>query len=182
MRYRTVTMTHYGFKEDLPAHMTACRLTDRSLPGIFDRRGQDYSRQASFSKEYYFFYGTLMDPKTLRKVLNLAEQRQLLPSKVLGYRCMLWGEYPALVQGSLNEPVHGMACEVQSSEEVKLLKSYETENYENFGCIIQFEDGTEAVGRTFVWAGDRGDLREGWFDLKDWKLNDLERNLTRGNG
>ncbi|RFU27666.1 hypothetical protein B7463_g8673, partial [Scytalidium lignicola] len=90
---------------------------------------------------------------------------------------MLWGEYPALVDGELGEQVHGMAYEVQTTEEAKRLEYYETEKYEVAQCVIKFEDGTEAVGKTFKWADDQADLKEGHFDLKDWKLTNLDRNM-----
>jgi len=161
---------------------TAASALDKELPEKAARQRQN--SPLPFSKEFYFFYGTLMDRKTLTRVLKLREQPELRPAKITGYHCMLWGEYPALVRadddGSLNndELVHGMAYEVQSPEDVGRLEAYETEYYENASCRIEFDDGREVAGRTFVWAGgdDTGELREGRsFDLKDWRLDNLER-------
>lgn len=45
------------------------------------------------------------------------------------------------------------------------------------GCIVEFEDGTEVVGNTFKWRGDKTELKEGLFNLKDWKINMLEREM-----
>ncbi|KFY79453.1 hypothetical protein V499_01582 [Pseudogymnoascus sp. VKM F-103] len=74
-------------------------------------------RKRAFSKEFHFFYGTLMDPQTLAKVLKLNNLPRLIPAKISGYHCKLWGECPALVGGEPDEPVYGMAYEVQSPEE-----------------------------------------------------------------
>lgn len=87
------------------------------------------SRIHAFSKEYHFFYGTLMDAQTLAKVLKLDSLPLLVPAKISGYHCKMWGDYPPLVGGEPDEPVHGMAYEVQLSEENELLQAYETDRY-----------------------------------------------------
>ncbi|KAH0535979.1 hypothetical protein FGG08_007116 [Glutinoglossum americanum] len=74
----------------------------------------------AFRKELYFFYGTLMDPATLVKALNLQDPPVLLPARIIGYCCMLWDQYPALLDGPLGATVHGMVYEAQSPEEVEL--------------------------------------------------------------
>ncbi|KFY10393.1 hypothetical protein V491_07669 [Pseudogymnoascus sp. VKM F-3775] len=135
------------------------------------------SRVRPFCKEFHFFYGTLMDPQTLAKVLKLDNLPSLIPARVSGYHCKLWGEYPALVGGEPDEPVYGMAYEIQSPEENELLQAYETDCYVRTGCIIEFEDGTEVTGNTFKWCGDKTELREGEFNLKDWKMDMLEREM-----
>lgn len=48
----------------------------------------DYDYNA-FRKEYYFFYGTLMDPSTLARVLQLPSRPQLYPAKIVGFSCKL---------------------------------------------------------------------------------------------
>ncbi|RFU24009.1 hypothetical protein B7463_g12329, partial [Scytalidium lignicola] len=164
-------------KTNIPLSLMARKFLDERLPDAIAHHRQEHPRHLSFCGEFYFFYGSLMDPETLRRVLKLQELPRLFPSKILGYHCMLWGEYPALIDGMLNEPVYGMAFEVQSPEDVTRLENYETKKYENTGCIIQFEDGTKVAGRTFVWAGDQAELKEGRFDLKDWKMDNLERNM-----
>jgi gamma-glutamylcyclotransferase (GGCT)/AIG2-like uncharacterized protein YtfP len=126
-----------------------------------------------FCKQLYFFYGTLADPATLAKVLNLPSQPVLRPAKVTGYRCMLWGPYPALIDDRFGGTVHGVVYEVQSPEKRKLLESYETDRYENAACQIVLEDDTNVVGRTFRWDGKKKDLVEGVFDLKAWQTNNL---------
>ncbi|OBT42037.1 hypothetical protein VE00_07447 [Pseudogymnoascus sp. WSF 3629] len=135
------------------------------------------SRVQAFRKKFHFFYGTLMDRQTLAKVLQLDNLPPLVPAKISGYHCKLWGEYPALVGGEPDEPVYGMAYEVQSPEENQLLQAYETDRYVRTGCIVEFEDGTEVIGNTFKWRGDKTELKEGDFSLKDWKMNMLEREM-----
>ena len=132
---------------------------------------------SAFCKEFHFFYGTLMDAQTLAKALKLNSLPVLVPAKISGYHCMLWGEYPALVGGEPDEPVYGMAYKVQSPEENELLEAYETDHYLRIGCIVEFEDGTEAIGNTFKWRGDKTELKEGEFNLKDWKMDQLEREM-----
>ena len=128
----------------------------------------------AFRKEYYFFYGTLMGPITLAKVLQLSARPQLYPAKIVGYSCKLWGPYPALVDGPPGAIVYGMAYEVQSSEEADRLQAYETDNYRPRGCRIKFQDGREFSGRVFRWSADSSILKEGVFDLKDWQMKNLE--------
>ncbi|KAI9864847.1 MAG: hypothetical protein M1813_002617 [Trichoglossum hirsutum] len=127
----------------------------------------------AFYKKFYFFYGTLMDPATLAKVLSRSDQPVLRPAKIIGYRYMMWGPYPALIDDRSGGMVHGVAYEVQSPEEVELLKAYETRRYYDTGCSITLEDGTRVSGRTFKWYGKRDDLREGVFSLEDWVAGKL---------
>lgn len=68
----------------------------------------------AFRKEFYFFYGTLMDPKTLAEALRLPMRPKIFPAKIIGYSCKLWGPYPALVDMPAGAIVHGVAYEVQS--------------------------------------------------------------------
>ena len=70
-----------------------------------------------------------------------------------------------------------MAYEVRSLEEVKLLEAYETNYYRKAACRIELEDGRQVRGRTFKWDAEEGDLKEGVFNLKDWKMNNLERDM-----
>ncbi|KAK2762699.1 hypothetical protein FQN54_000873 [Arachnomyces sp. PD_36] len=124
----------------------------------------------TFRKQFYFFYGTLMDHSTLATVLNLQDRPQLFPAKITGYRCMLWGPYPALLDGPQNSPIYGQAYEVQSQQDSERLAAYETDNYKTTSCLIELEDGRQVIGRTFKWNADTSLLREGSFDLKDWQM------------
>lgn len=95
-----------------------------------------YKSSQGFHKQFYFFYGSLMDSQMLEKVLQLGSRPELRPAKIIGYTCMLCGPYPALLDGDQGEAVYGMAYEVQSLEEKQRLEAYETDHYRNVGCLI----------------------------------------------
>lgn len=126
-----------------------------------------------FRPQYFFFYGSLMDAKQLRKVLQLDETPTLQPASIVGWDIMLWGQYPALVFKA-NTITHGMAYEVQKEEYVESLMRYETDAYRVKGCKIKLADGRELGGKTFIWNAGKESLKEGTFDLKDWQLEQLE--------
>jgi gamma-glutamylcyclotransferase (GGCT)/AIG2-like uncharacterized protein YtfP len=132
-----------------------------------------------FRAEYYFFYGTLMDPKTLARVLKLRHSPELVPARITGYSCKLWGPYPALVDGPCGNNVHGMAYMVQSPAEQQHLEIYETHHYKDRACMIKLKDGKNGekvvLGRTFVWNEDKSKLKEGIFDLQDWQKKNSEK-------
>lgn len=127
----------------------------------------------TFRKQFYFFYGTLMDSSTLAAVLKLQDRPRLFPAKIIGYQCMMWDQYPALLDGPQGAPIYGLAYEVQSREDSERLKVYETDNYKISSCLIEFQDGREVLGSTFKWDADKSLLKEGSFDLKDWQMNKL---------
>ena len=91
-----------------------------------------------------------MDPKTLAQVLRLPFRLTTQPAKIVGYSCKLWGPYPALVDNPPGAIVHGVAYEVQSSEEVGYLQAYEADSYRHRGCLIEFGDGREVAGKAFI--------------------------------
>jgi len=70
---------------------------------------------------------------------------------------MLWGQYPAPVQGPRGNYVDGMVCVV------------ETEVYSVSGVRLEM-DGQMVSGRMFVWAdADLRALEEGTWWLEEWK-------------
>ncbi|KAH8812221.1 hypothetical protein F5884DRAFT_784787 [Xylogone sp. PMI_703] len=155
-------------------------LVQYKSPKLADRtvcHGSEYP--LSFHKRFYFFYGSLIDPGTLKKVLGLHEWPRLFPGKITGYHCMIWGEYPVLLDGEPHEVVYGMAYEVTSLEAAERLEHYETTRYEVVWCDIEFEDGTQVAGKTFKWADDLAELKVGTFDLRDWKLDRLDRDALQ---
>jgi hypothetical protein len=111
-----------------------------------------------------------MDPATLANVLELDEPPKLQPAKLTSVRCKLWGPYPALLSGPCRSEVKGVALEVQSAEQVKRLKQYETRRYSINACSILLEDGPRVGGRAFYWWSqyDQDELREGVFDLEEY--------------
>ncbi len=116
----------------------------------------------------YFFYGSLMDGKRLSQVLDLVEEPETRPAHIMGFRCMLWGPYPALIW-SQGDIVHGVVYEVKSKEEARKLQHYETNLYRMRPCFLEYEDGTKRIGHTFIWNGEQAELTEGTFDLKAWQ-------------
>ena len=124
-----------------------------------------------YGKEPYFFYGTLMDPETLMKVLNLKERPELRPASIVGYHTKLWGLYPALFRGPCNAVVQGMVYEIHTQEQVQLLQDYETGRYVKTACRIKLDDGSSVYGRTFIWGeSNRDEVHEGVFDLKTYQM------------
>ena len=131
-----------------------------------------------FSKTYYFFYGTLKDPKILSHVLDTTiYPTSLRPAYVTGYVCELWGEYQALVDGAMDAVVEGVAYEVQNEEDAQRLASYETNAYRTAPCAITFiyeereKEPEKVLGKTFMYAGDPQALREKRWDRKLWMRN-----------
>lgn len=124
---------------------------------------------------YYFFYGTLRAPATLKRILDLPEEEEpeLRPAQIIGYALGKWGDYPALVDGEQGQVVSGSAYLVQSEEQAQKLAYYETRAYKVFPCRILFMDDKSpaaASGKTFMYAGDQKALLEQRFDRKLWAL------------
>lgn len=149
-------------------------LMARKFKAYYDARAGESEPEPTvvrkeFRKEHYFFYGSLMDPSTLMKVLRLRDQPKLVPAKITGFSCKLWGPYPALVDGPSGKVVYGMTYVVEKPSHQVLLEIYETNHYEHMRCRIELQDGREIHGRTFIWNADKDQLTEGVFDLEDWK-------------
>ncbi|KAI9775772.1 MAG: hypothetical protein M1839_000900 [Geoglossum umbratile] len=114
-----------------------------------------------------------MDLSTLTKVLGISYRPPTCPATVTGYKCKLWGQYPALVDEPLGETISGVAYEIQSQDEKTGLETYEGDSYALEGCLIKFENGTRMLGLTFKWKGDLGVLKDDSFDLRDWQTRDF---------
>lgn len=117
----------------------------------------------------FFFYGSLTDPSKLQEVLQLPSPPLLKPAKVKSYKIMLWGQYPALVDGPNDSYVDGMAYVVETEQHLQMLKDYETEVYSLTGIRIEM-GGKTVSGRTFEWAeDDLSALTEGTWSLEEWR-------------
>jgi hypothetical protein len=57
---------------------------------------------------------------------------------------------------------------VETKEQEKLLKCYETDVYRLRGIRIMI-DGEYVIGKTFEWADDPAELTEGTWPLEEWK-------------
>ncbi|PLB48233.1 hypothetical protein P170DRAFT_437899 [Aspergillus steynii IBT 23096] len=106
---------------------------------------------------WYFFYGTLADPGTLRLKLSLSEQPVLSRAVVRGGVIRMWGgKYKALIDGAESAVVEGWAYEIMSEEEEDQLRYYETDQYEVVRCEIDMMnwEGGRIKGLTFRFCGD----------------------------
>lgn len=103
----------------------------------------------------YFFYGTLAQPKVLKRVLELQDElnsSSLKPAYILGGKITSLGQYRALVNSS-NSRVDGHAFMVQSEDQERALRLYETNMYEVVRCdIILRGESVPVKGLTFRLA------------------------------
>jgi gamma-glutamylcyclotransferase (GGCT)/AIG2-like uncharacterized protein YtfP len=155
-------------------HHEISSMSRKFLSGRAFEPPQDFDSVISFRPQYFFFYGSLMDPMQLRNVLYLEEPPILQPATITGWEIKMWDKYPALV---FNHITHGMAYEVRKEEHVKYLTDYETEVYRVKGCMIKLAGGRELPGKTFIWNAGQELLKEGSFDLKEWQMEQLEKSL-----
>ena len=108
---------------------------------------------------YYFFYGTLKAPATLKRILDLPQEGkepELRPAQIIGYALNKRGDYPALVDSEQGQVFSGSAYLVQSGEQAQKLACYATRAYKVFPCRIRFmDDEAPAVvsGRTNTYQG-----------------------------
>jgi hypothetical protein len=117
-----------------------------------------------------------MDPLPLQEVLQLSAPLVLKPARVKSYKIMLWGQYPALVDGPNNGYVGGIAYVVETENQQKMLEHYETDVYSVEDIPITIE-GEEVFGRTFMWADEPTELIEGTWSLEEWK-NGVEEEMA----
>ncbi|CAI7570381.1 unnamed protein product [Penicillium discolor] len=95
-------------------------------------------------------------------------------ARVIGYEIKLWGPYPALLDGEPFHLVDGMTYEILSQTQLDQLAAYETDKYQPRPCLINLLNDDDSVEKTiegfaFMWDGQQDELREGTFDLKQWK-------------
>lgn len=125
-------------------------------------------------KVLYFFYGPLMDPTQLQRVLSLKDRpRSLKPAEIVRYHIQMWWPYPVLIDGPPGNVVKGMAYEVKGRENNDSLAHYETNNYKDRGRIIRLRRESKISGTTFEWVGDTEQLKDGRFDLRNWQMTHL---------
>ncbi|KAJ5795406.1 uncharacterized protein N7518_003946 [Penicillium psychrosexuale] len=119
----------------------------------------------------YFFYGSLQDQNLLIELLDLSHAPHLRPAYIEGYKCKLWGHYPALLSGDPVDTVTGAVYEVLTFDDAEKLAAYEGPSYTTVACSIRYADGespTQAEGYAFLFVGNTRDLSEGSFDFKLW--------------
>ncbi|KAI1460584.1 hypothetical protein F4805DRAFT_368836 [Annulohypoxylon moriforme] len=135
---------------------------------IVDLRVTYQNPALTFEPFYFFFYGSLQHPTVLKHVTRMRERQEpvLKPGSIKEWEMMMWSQYPALVPKEGSE-VKGMYWKCERIEDVSRLCMYETDAYRMEFCDITTEEG-EVIkdGRIFVSTFERGELREGSFDLK----------------
>ncbi|KAJ5112248.1 hypothetical protein N7532_000293 [Penicillium argentinense] len=156
--------------------------TTKRYQTSFERSVEESWPEEAFQRHYCFFYGTLMDPDILSRVLKSSKKPPIMHrARVMGYQVKLWGLYPALLDGESLNPVDGMAYELRSQTQLDRLATYETEQYRLQACLIDLlsDDGVGKTieGVTFVWNGEQDELKEGTFNLKQWKKEEQLRAL-----
>nr|POE99347.1 hypothetical protein CFP56_52740 [Quercus suber] len=98
---------------------------------------------------WYFFYGTLLRPEVLRRILDLPEEPSYRPAHIVGFELSKWGQYLTLIDGPRDNEVAGAAYLVESEEHANKLARYETDAYtcSAYGNeIIRMEIGLEEGG------------------------------------
>jgi len=88
------------------------------------------------------------------------------PARVESYKIMLWGQYPALVDGPNDSYVDSIAYVIKTEQQQKMLEHYETDVYRVEGIRITVK-GEMVSGRTFMWADDHAELTEGIWSLEE---------------
>lgn len=105
----------------------------------------------------YFFYGTLAQPEALKRVLELQDEldtSNLQPAYVLGGNITTLGQYRALVNSDdSNSRVDGHAFIIQSEDQERSLRLYESNMYEVVRCdIMLVGENVPVKGLTFRLA------------------------------
>ncbi|KAK9854974.1 AIG2-like [Penicillium brevicompactum] len=119
----------------------------------------------------YFFYGSLQDPSLLVDILKLESPPTLRPAHINGFTSRLWGHYPALLRGDLDDTVTGTVYEVPTMNGAKRLADYEGPSYQPIPCDVLYADDdvpSQAKAYVFLFVGNSRDLSEGSFDLEKW--------------
>jgi gamma-glutamylcyclotransferase (GGCT)/AIG2-like uncharacterized protein YtfP len=85
------------------------------------------TREPPAKPNWFFFYGTLMNPEQLARVAGLDEKPELLEAAVKNRKLMYWGQFPALCHGE--ETIYGVMWYAPTAEIVERLRAYETDAY-----------------------------------------------------
>lgn len=112
-----------------------------------DAHGESWKE--SYEGDWYFFYGTLMDPPLLQELLGLPYLPTLEPATIRGPRTAMWDDYPAAIPQQFVEPedidetVKGMAFFLpkEYSYTDYRLGAYETDHYKIYPAPITLQKG-----------------------------------------
>lgn len=132
----------------------------------------------------YFFYDSFQIASHLAETLGLAEEPTLMRASVRGYKQMMWGDNPTLVdpkEGDEGETIYGVAFEVMTPTELQNIRMYEGIMQKEKEVMITFRDPfyggrSPRMGKMFKRRVDElmHLLREGEFDI-DQARRALER-------
>jgi hypothetical protein len=117
--------------------------------------------------DWYFFYGTLMEPEWLAEIAGFDTLPDMVPGYVFDSQIKYWGPYPVLAQikptpGHDPPVVHGAMCYIPNVEAVRRLRDYETQHYKESAILVNsgavsvtawgYRHGEQQKGcRVFVW-------------------------------
>jgi hypothetical protein len=127
-----------------------------------------------------FFFGTLMDPDVLERVLDRPiAGDELTPARLEGSRRVrsARGGYPVLVarRGSI---VDGMLLRAASPRDERRLVHFESEEYDSRWLTVQAPDGAKMKARVFLALAGLGRTDEPW-DLEAWARTHKEAFLEQ---
>jgi hypothetical protein len=137
------------------------RLDDSASNGGADRVPQS-PRVRSAAPGWYFFYGTLTDPKRLAEVAEVEGQPIMTKAKAIRFSLKYFGYCSVLSAG--NAAVDGVFWFVPTAADVvERIREYGSDAYKEYPKLVELENGGEILAMTFVWNGDEEDLED-----EDW--------------
>jgi hypothetical protein len=117
----------------------------------------------------FFFFGTLMDPEVLERVLDRPiAGEELTPARLMGFRRVrsARGTYPLLVPGP-GGIVNGMLLKAASLRDARRIIHFESEEYDSRWLTVQAADGGTTKARVFFALAGVGRTDETW-ELDAW--------------
>lgn len=116
--------------------------------------------------------------------MSLAERPILRLANLPGYHLKMWGQYPALINARPLLTVPGMVFDAgehndRSVNVLTKLQAYEGGNYKCRLCSVEYigQEGVDVRANTFQWIGDTAELKSGSFDLKDYQMSRIEKEV-----
>lgn len=124
-----------------------------------------------------FFYGSLMDPEMLNRVVGLSTPQTTVSATLSNYAIKLWGSFPALVPRA-GSKVQGVVWNCTPAQ-FDRLEYYEGYAYTWTECDVEVQDGQSVDGKeTSVIKGCRvfvakypesDELEEGEWSLEKYQ-------------
>jgi hypothetical protein len=130
----------------------------KQLAEHFNKDGQEHDSSLP-QPAWYFFYGTLMDPKRLAAVAGLDKEPTMSRATIRHKQLQRWGPFLVLVWGEEN--VDGLVWYAPSAEIVERLRDYEGSTYRDVFVSVELDGGDTITARTFMLDCGEDDLRDG---------------------